>query len=110
MKNLQIFASPGRYVLKPVIENYIYDINFNFDEIEIQINECNKDQIKMTDKNGYPYCDIPICKSRCPVGIRARCIPPSPQLNENDIMKNKCECDPGWTGDDCDKEVFVDFR
>jgi len=110
IKNLQIFTSPGRYVLKPAIENNKYDINFNFNEIEIKINDCNKNQIKRIDKNNNPYCDTPICKSTCLVGITAKCLPISPLLDENDRMKNICECHPGWKGDDCDQKEFVDFR
>jgi len=107
---LQIFAPPGQYLLKPIIENYKYDLIFNFDEIEIIINECGKDQIKLFDKNGNPYCDTPICRNSCPVGTTARCVSPSPTTNENDKKKNKCECIPGWEGINCDEKIFVDFR
>jgi len=110
MNNLQIYASPGQYVLRPIIENNKDNISFNFDEIEVQINECNENQIKMIDKYGNPYCDTPICKSSCPVGNTARCKSPSPELNENDITKNICECIPGYKGNNCDEKKFVDFN
>jgi len=64
----------------------------------------------MIDKHGNPYCDIPVCKSSCPVGITARCISPSPKINENDKTKNECQCIPGWKGDKCNEQVFVDLR
>jgi len=96
--------------LKPTLENNKYDINFNFNEIEIQINECSGDQIKMIDINGNEYCEAPICKKSCPVGVRAKCISLLPELNENSIMKNKCLCNSGWKGADCGEENFVNFR
>ncbi|OUM60981.1 hypothetical protein PIROE2DRAFT_13142 [Piromyces sp. E2] len=110
MKNLQIYASPGHYILKPNIENYKYNITFKFNDIKIQIMQCNDDQIKMTDKDGSPYCENPICRDSCPVGITAKCVLPSHEINSNNKKQNICHCYSGWKGENCNEKIFVDFR
>ena len=60
MNYLQIFANPGQYILKSIIENYNDKIEFHFDDINVEIKECNDNQIKFIDKYGIQHCENPI--------------------------------------------------
>ncbi|OUM64985.1 hypothetical protein PIROE2DRAFT_60292 [Piromyces sp. E2] len=110
LNSLRIFASPDRYILRPVVENYKYNITFKFKEIEIVIGECGENQIKMVDKDGSWYCENPICKDSCPVGTSAKCLPFLSNINKNDRTKNICQCAQGWNGENCDERIYVDYR
>ncbi|OUM66937.1 hypothetical protein PIROE2DRAFT_5797 [Piromyces sp. E2] len=109
MNYLQIFGNPNTYILTPTIENYGDKIRFDFPSIEITIKNCNPNQIKMKDKNNIQYCVEPICKKSCPIDISAKCIANSTEL-VNDINKNKCECFPGWYGENCTEKIFINFK
>jgi len=64
----------------------------------------------MTNENlGLQYCEDPICKSDCPVGVSAKCIP-FYKKEKNDINLNACECLPGWDGNYCENKVYIDYR
>jgi len=106
---LQIFANPGQYILKPIIENYNDKIEFHFDDINVEIKECNDNQIKFIDKYGIQHCENPICKESCPINKSAVC-KPYYEENINDINMNICECLSGWTGENCEEKVFIDYR
>jgi len=69
-----------------------------------------KDQIKMFDKNGIPYCENPKCNDRCPVGVSAECKKSNNTINVNDKNKNKCSCLPGFYGEYCEDKKYIDFR
>ncbi|ORX45341.1 hypothetical protein BCR36DRAFT_358228, partial [Piromyces finnis] len=106
--NLQVFAKPNKYKLIFYIDNDDDDIELRFDDIEINISECNENQIKRYNNNGILYCVNPICKSDCPVGDSAECIPYYKELI-NDVEKNICKCLPGWNGSSCKNKEFIDF-
>jgi len=108
---LTIYTSkPGNYLLKIKRKNN-GRINENDNELSIQLEimDCDKDRIKMYNKNKY-YCEVPKCKASCPVGENANCKPYKDGITINDKEKNICECKKGYTGDSCENEVFVDFR
>ncbi|ORX59218.1 hypothetical protein BCR36DRAFT_275866, partial [Piromyces finnis] len=109
LNNLKIFANPNSYFLEPVIENYSGTIQFSFDKIDIIINECHSNQIKMVDKYGIQYCETPKCQDNCPVGISANCIPYTYEFINNRTL-NICECNDGWEGESCNSKVFIDFK
>ena len=91
------------------IENYNEDIKLYFDQIEIQVNSCNSNQIKMYDDNSILYCVNPICKPSCPVDESASCEPYYLSYI-NDINKNICQCFPGYDGIDCREKILIDYR
>ncbi|OUM63410.1 hypothetical protein PIROE2DRAFT_10070, partial [Piromyces sp. E2] len=107
--NLQVYANPGTYNIKVVVENYNDEILFNFDSIDIKIMECNDNHIKIIDKNNILQCKNPICNSSCPVGVSATCVPGKNNTN-NDISLNNCVCNDGWMGDNCDIKIYIDFN
>jgi len=109
MNYLQLFGNPNTYILSPTLEGYNDEIKFNFSSIEIQIKDCNQDQIKMFDKNKIQRCEEPKCNKSCPVDISAICVP---YFNEliNDITKNKCTCLPGWEGENCDNKILINYK
>ncbi|ORX56025.1 hypothetical protein BCR36DRAFT_346553, partial [Piromyces finnis] len=107
LTNLRIFANPNTYILKFSIENYNNDININVNNVEIEVKGCNKDQIKMHNKN-ILYCENPICKSTCPTNSTATC-KPYYEESINDRNLNRCECLQGWGGEYCENRVFLDF-
>ncbi|ORX77177.1 hypothetical protein BCR32DRAFT_248134 [Anaeromyces robustus] len=100
LNKLQVYGNPNKYILKPYIENYHDELQFKFDPIEITIKECSKNQIVVVSNRGIQYCEEPVCKDSCPVGISAKCIAYY-NKEKNDINLNKCECLPGWDGDYC---------
>ncbi|OUM70298.1 hypothetical protein PIROE2DRAFT_56958 [Piromyces sp. E2] len=104
----QIYTNPNNYTIIPTIENYNDPIKFNFNNINITINDCNSNQIKMKDKKGIQYCENPLCHESCPVGVTAKCLSLHKE-NINNINENVCECLPGWKGNNCDHKKFVDF-
>ncbi|OUM61998.1 hypothetical protein PIROE2DRAFT_62167 [Piromyces sp. E2] len=78
---------------------------------EISINECNENQIKMINRRGIQYCENAKCKDNCPIKTSANCVPPKNiSLNINDINLNKCECLPGWKGDNCSIKIYIDYK
>jgi len=92
-----------------MIDGYQGHINFDFHDIEINVHDCNKNQIKMYSTNQIPYCENPICKDSCPVDISARCIY-NESLPINDKNSNICECYNGYSGENCSLKTFIDFR
>jgi hypothetical protein len=109
LTSLQIYANPDIYTLIITIENYNEDIKLYFDQIEIQVNSCNSNQIKMYDDNSILYCVNPICKPSCPVDESASCEPYYLSYI-NDINKNICQCFPGYDGIDCREKILIDYR
>jgi len=95
--------------LKIAIENYNDDIKLNFDQIEIQVNSCNSNQIKMYNTDLILYCENPSCKSSCPVGKSAYC-KPYYESNINDINQNICLCFSGYYGTNCQNKILIDYR
>lgn len=108
LKHLRIFANPGEYKLKFLVENYNNDIKINFYDIKVEVNGCSDNQIEMHDKN-ILYCENPICKASCPIDTTATCVRYY-EKDINDINLNRCECIAGWNGNYCDSRVFMDFR
>ncbi|ORX57678.1 hypothetical protein BCR36DRAFT_459391 [Piromyces finnis] len=108
--NFRIFSKPNTYTMKLMIENYNDDIMFKNSELEIKVNSCNENQIKMYNKKGILYCETPKCKPECPVGITASCIPDSNNENINNPNKNICSCYSGWEGQYCQNKKFIDFN
>ncbi|OUM59259.1 hypothetical protein PIROE2DRAFT_63897 [Piromyces sp. E2] len=76
---------------------------------EIEIKECNENQIKMIDKSGIQYCVNPTCKESCLINESAICKPYYKE-NINDINLNICECLPGWKGNNCEEKIYIDYR
>jgi len=106
---LQIYGNPNKYIIEPHVENYQENIQLIYNEIEIIIKDCEENQIVMTnEKFGIQYCEDPICKNDCPVGISAKCNP-FYKKKKNDINLNTCECLPGWDGDYCENKVYIDY-
>jgi len=109
LNQLQIYANPNKYILKPFIENYYDELQIKFNPIEITIKECTNKQILMINNRGIQYCEEPICNEECNVGIAADCIPYY-KKDINDINLNICECLPGYDGNNCKNKVFIDYR
>jgi len=63
----------------------------------------------MISNRGIQYCEEPVCKDNCPIGISAKCTAYY-KKEKNDINLNKCECLSGWEGDYCENKVYIDFR
>lgn len=107
----QIYAFPNLYTIEIKIENYddAEEVELRFNDIDIRIVECNKNQIIMYNNKGIEYCAEPICNEKCPVGIKARCVP-TKRKNINDINLNSCECEDGWEGEFCDTKIFIEFK
>lgn len=108
LKHFQIFTNPGTYILKPVIENYS-NIKLKFDDIELKIKNCNENQIVMKDKYDIQYCEKPKCHESCPVNSTATCLAYNSKSVNNKSL-NICKCLPGWTGENCDIKIYIDFR
>eukprot|EP00833_Pecoramyces_ruminatium_P011252 jgi/Orpsp1_1/1185284/evm.model.c7180000093075.1 len=94
MNNFRIFANPNKYLMKLKIDGYNDDIKFNFDDIEINVLECNNNQIKKRYKNGILYCENPDCGASCPIDVSAICI--FNKTTINDINNTVCKCLEGW--------------
>ncbi|OUM59346.1 hypothetical protein PIROE2DRAFT_15145 [Piromyces sp. E2] len=109
LKNLKIFAIPDRYILKVIVDGYhdTNQIKINYDPIEIEIKDCEKDQVKYLYRNNIPTCENPICRESCPVGISAKCEPF--YKSKNDIKLNKCVCLSGFEGENCNQKIFLDY-
>lgn len=90
------------------IENNNYDIELKFDEIQIKVDSCNGDQIRMYKKNNIIYCESPICYSDC--SEETSICKPGDKENINSPVYNKCECLPGLKGINCEEKIFIDFR
>jgi hypothetical protein len=103
----RIFARPNKYLLNFQVENYIDKIDIKFNDIEIEVMECERSQIKKYDKNGLLYCEDPICRSSCQTNISAICLPN--EQNINDVDHNICFCMEGWEGIDCEKRIFTNL-
>lgn len=110
LNNLQIYTNPGTYYIKALVENYNDEIEFNFENIDVEILKCKQNYITAYDKNNIMYCEKAICKPNCPVGISASCVPNTNSTLNKDIKYSECKCDDGWMGDDCDIKIFIDFR
>ncbi|OUM60857.1 hypothetical protein PIROE2DRAFT_13300 [Piromyces sp. E2] len=112
MNNFRIYANPNIYYMNVIIENFENNhIELRFNNIEIKVNGCDSNQIKMYDKNGILYCESPKCKSNCPILTSASCEAPAKNFEKiNDINLNKCVCNPGWLGSYCDIKNYVDLR
>eukprot|EP00833_Pecoramyces_ruminatium_P013796 jgi/Orpsp1_1/1187828/evm.model.d7180000060425.1 len=109
LNNLQIFAKPNTYILRFLLDNYENDIKLKFDDMEINVKDCDNDkQIKKYNRDGVLYCENPICKATCPTNTSAICLPFHKE-NLNDIEKNICECIKGWEGENCNAKKFIDF-
>jgi len=79
-----------------------------FNDIEVEIESCNDNQIKMIKHERYPYCEEPICYDDCPNDV-AYCKGAS-DVSKNDPKLNHCECLMGYTGKNCSQKKFADFR
>ncbi|OUM69525.1 hypothetical protein PIROE2DRAFT_2623 [Piromyces sp. E2] len=106
---LQIYANPSIYIIKILIDNYNDEIIYDFEDIEINVNTCDSNQIKLYDTNNILYCEEPICRSSCPVDESASCMP-SNEKPVNDINNNICVCYNGWEGNNCENKIYVDFK
>ena len=93
--------------MKVYIENYD-DLDLRFNNILINVTDCQDNQIKRYDRNNILYCEEPICNTECPVSTTATCYP-GDKYN-NDINKNICTCMAGWNGPYCKNEVLIDYR
>ncbi|OUM65522.1 hypothetical protein PIROE2DRAFT_7453 [Piromyces sp. E2] len=96
----RIFARPGNYIIKLVMENFNGKMDLDFDNLKIKVLPCDDNQIIMYDKHGIMFCETPICNSDCPIDSSANCIPYYKE-NINDINKNICQCIDGWEGPNC---------
>jgi len=101
---LKIIANQDEYIMKFIIDNYNDKINFNINDIKVKVNKCSDDKIEMHDANGIIYCETPKCSENCPINHSAVC---KPNLINN-IIKNTCECLPGWK-DDCKTKIYLDY-
>ncbi|ORX37498.1 hypothetical protein BCR36DRAFT_313638 [Piromyces finnis] len=109
--NLRIYANPDTYLLRLSIEGYKDKIELKFSDIEIEIKECNNNEIKRIDTlKNITYCETPICMDSCPIQQSAICIPPSNNTIENDPTKNICKCLDGWKETNCNTKIMVDIR
>jgi len=90
--------------------NYNSDIVYDFNEIKINILECNDKQIKLLNNNKIPYCEDPICDSSCQNNNNTECVKPKDVTYVNDISKNICQCKSGWKGINCSEYDYLDYR
>lgn len=109
LSNFQIYANPGHYMLKILIENYNNELIYDFNDIKINVKECGEYQIKMYNSNGILYCQNPICSPNCPVNTSAICIPAHKEFTNN-INENKCICLDGWQGLYCNEKIFINYE
>ena len=111
-KKFKIYAKDPKTInLKLILENNDNNkISIDNEEFDIEINECDKSQIKMYYKDIYYYCENPICFDDCPVSNgTAVCIKKEGvQINSKYI--NECKCVSGWIGDKCETKDYAYIR
>jgi len=95
--------------MKFIIENDDVDIKFNVNNKKITVRNCDENQLKMYKKNDILYCENPNCGETCPVESGHAICKPNNVNIINDITNTKCECLPGWEGENCDKMIFVNY-
>lgn len=111
MNNLKIIASEEQFTLKFNIENSNKIIIKDFNEFNIDVLKCNINEITLYLKNKLITCIKPVCNSDCPVNTTASCLPPSEIINSKNTQKyNKCVCNSGYRGINCDEKIFIDLR
>eukprot|EP00833_Pecoramyces_ruminatium_P007738 jgi/Orpsp1_1/1181770/evm.model.c7180000078520.1 len=115
LNNFKIYSTqPETLKLKLSLENEDKNINFsNNEELKITIKNCDDNQIKMTFKKNdiYYYCENPKCDENCPYSnhnATAVCIK-GPNENVNSAKLNKCQCLPGWEGNNCQTKVIANI-
>ncbi|ORX47898.1 hypothetical protein BCR36DRAFT_405219 [Piromyces finnis] len=112
LKEFKIYTSkPSSFKLMfSVINNDNNNIALDTTYIDTYIHDCNNEQIKMYTKDGFYYCENPVCNYDCPVSNgTAICIKGENNVNNKEFL-NKCQCVPGWTGDKCEIKKFTEFN
>ncbi|OUM68068.1 hypothetical protein PIROE2DRAFT_4352 [Piromyces sp. E2] len=104
LNNFRIFANPKNYTLNISIENY-NNIIIKSNEIEIEVLDCNDNQIRMYDKKGILYCENAKCNDDCPINTSAECIPYYKE-NINIANINICSCLNGYGGSNCENNIL----
>ncbi|OUM66433.1 hypothetical protein PIROE2DRAFT_6384, partial [Piromyces sp. E2] len=85
-------------------EEIIFDKNY----IDINIGNCNKNQYQIYDNN-ILKCENPKCHDSC-LESTAKCIISDGNVHgKNIINNNKCLCNNGWIGKNCNIKDYVDF-
>ncbi|KAG4088500.1 hypothetical protein H8356DRAFT_1280889 [Neocallimastix lanati (nom. inval.)] len=111
LNNFKIFSTdPGNVKLKISLEHENNKVILTNKEINVKLEKCDKEQIKITDKHNFYSCENPICEESCPIlNGTAECIKGYKE-NINSIELNQCKCLPGWEEINCDKRVFVKYN
>ncbi len=102
--------SPIFLNLKFNLEYNIKNIQFEKDQLNVNIKECNDNEIIMHLKDGFYYCENPICDDTCPIMNRKAICKKGVPENINLFSNNKCECLPGWNGTKCETKVYVEIE
>ena len=114
LNHLIIYAVPQTYYLSVFFDGYKDNIKLNFDQFEINVENCKENQVRLFDEKQVPYCENPKCYNDCPVGVRAECIAHNSTLIGNTLINNEqnneCRCLPGFTGNKCSEKEYIDFR
>lgn len=95
-----------QFLLENDNKNIIIDIN----KIDITLKDCDKEHIKIYDKNQYYYCEQPICNDDCPVSNGTAICVKGNNENINVSKFNQCVCVNGWIGNKCQTKDYVVLR
>jgi len=111
LHDFKVFSKiqPLNIVFSLILENYNQKIKLSNETFIMDIRDCDDTQIKIYNKNGFYYCEDPICYSDCPISNgTAICV--KGNLNINNIVSNKCTCLPGWIGEKCLNKDIIKIK
>jgi len=107
LNNFKMYAIyPMLLNLKFYLEYNEY-IQFEKDQLKVNITNCNNNEIIMHLNNNFYYCENPICDNSCPIMNGTAICKKGILENINTFSTNRCECLPGWDGDKCETKVYA---
>jgi len=110
--NLKVDAVPSIYKIHFSIKNDEYGIEFLTNDIPLNVTECNDFQIYKLNKYNILTCETAICVEKCINGTCAtnKTLSTPVNISIKKINSNTyCSCNPGYTGDVCDKKVYENY-